>query len=197
MKREKLKSNLIKIVSETICFPYRLLQTKLLYPTTKMVSLIIYKIHILSLKCCYGVLWDAQCEISHAPISLYCLGSSGELPVPRDTLMSVRGIPSPLLQSPWAVMSGRGAWLWREMRQLPASSQKESKWKRQVKRHTDSNRHVKILPVKLFRAGNLHTVCSTEEWVCSQILTLLNWDHQHVQENSTTKAWITAHNLSH
>lgn len=62
---------------------------------------------------------------------------------------------------------------------------KESKWERQVQRYIDSNRRVKILPFKIFRAGGLHNVCSTEEWVCSQILTPLNWNHQQVYENST------------
>ena len=54
------------------------------------------KIKFLSSKCHNGVLWEWQYEMSHAPISRYLLGSSGGLPVPWDTLVSIREIPSPL-----------------------------------------------------------------------------------------------------
>ena len=63
------------------------------------------KLKILSLKSHYGVLWEWQYETSHVPISRYLLGSSGGLPVPRDTLVSIREIPSPLQLCAAAIMS--------------------------------------------------------------------------------------------
>lgn len=61
-----------------------------------------------------------------APISLYLLGSSGGLCPPQGPPMSMDfiAVAAVCCSASPAAVSGRGAWLLREMRQPPAYSQK-------------------------------------------------------------------------
>lgn len=145
------------------------------------------KIIILSSKCHYFWVWfmGITVRIVYAPISCYVLGSSGGLPIPWDTAVSIREIPSPsqlcatvtMSNGDWRVLGSSGKW---DSLLLP--HKKKSKWKRQEQRYADSKRHGKILE-RMWSSRLTHS--STEEWVCRQILALLNWDHQQVYEKST------------
>lgn len=120
------------------------------------------KIKILRLKCHYGVLWEWQYEMSHAPVSHYLLGSSGGLPVPWDTLVSIREIPSPLQLYAAAIRSND---VWQGCLALKGNetascflTKMKANGKDRCRDKVDSHRHVKMLPVKIFRAGVLHTL---------------------------------------